>query len=464
MVCSPQRHLIVQQKLKSNETYSFTHHGFNPHHQEGVEYHKQNIGQRMRSFRYIVNSKRIFTKFYSCVIIEKKGGISMLAIFNAELVMRDHLIPEAVLFVEDGRIADFGEMRTTSIPAGCEILDAKGAYVGPGLVDIHSHSGTGVRFIDDPAKATREHLHQGTTSILATPTTRGTIAGYLEQIARIRDAMATPEGASIAGIYMEGPFINPNYGSLSNQKGLNIPRVFDPVPEDYEPLLKAGADIIRVWGTAPEREGIENFVKAAKAANLKVRFAVTHSEATPQQIEALMPYGLCIGTHHTNATGTIVNYPECRGVCVDEGVNYNDAIYAELISDSMGIHVDPYMQRLVRKIKTDDRIILISDQTIHEPIPVPGLEHVTDLNFTYRKDGAIDISGSKLTLNMACRNYMKHTGASIVDAFKVASYNPAKAVGLTDRGEIRKGLRADLVITDIHMNIQNVILGGNIVK
>ena len=388
----------------------------------------------------------------------------MIAIINAELVMKDHLIPEAVLFVEDGKIAGFGEMRTTPIPEGCQILDAQGAYVGPGLVDIHCHSGTGVRFIDDPAKATQEHLDCGTTTILATPPTRGTHAIYADALAKIRAAMNTEEGQTIGGIYMEGPYINAGYGSMSNQKGANAPRVFDPVPEDFQPLLDAAADIIRVWGTAPERENIEVFVKAAKAANPEVRFAVTHSEATPQQIEKLMPYGLCIGTHHTNATGTIVNYPECRGVCVDEGVNYNDGIYAELISDSMGIHVDPYMQRLVRKIKGDDKIILISDQTIHEPIPVPGLEHVTDLNFTYRKDGDIDISGSKLTLNVACRNYMKHTGASIVDAFKVGSYNPSRAVGFYDRGEIREGLRADLVFVDIKMNVKKVMVGGKVVR
>ena len=390
--------------------------------------------------------------------------MKILAITNAELVMHDHLIPEAVLFIEDGKIAGFGEMRTTPIPEGCEIIDAEGAYVGPGLVDIHSHSGTGVRFALEPAKATQEHLQNGTTSILATPSTRSTLSEYLEHIQNIREAMATPEGATIAGIYMEGPYINPDFGSVDNIEKLAKMRTVDTVPEDYEPMLKAGADIIRVWGTAPERKGMEDFVKAAKAANPNVRFAVTHSEATPQQIEALIPYGLCIGTHHTNATGTIVNYPECRGVCVDECVNYNDNIYAELISDSMGVHVDPYMQRLVRKIKGDDKIILISDQTVHEPMHVPGLEHVTDLNFTYRRDGAIDISGSKLTLNVACRNYMKHTGASIVDAFKVGSYNPAKAIGLTDRGEIRVGLRADLIFVDIKMNVSKVILAGNIVK
>lgn len=85
----------------------------------------------------------------------------MLAIINAELVMRDHLIPEAVLFVENGKIIGFGELRSTPIPEDCEILDAKGLYVGPGLVDIHTHTG----------------------------------------------------GENIAGMYMEGPYINPKYGS-----------------------------------------------------------------------------------------------------------------------------------------------------------------------------------------------------------------------------------------------------------
>ena len=144
-------------------------------------------------------------------------------------------------------------------------------------------------------------------------------------------------------------------------------------------------------------------------------------------------------------------------------MNYNSNIYAELISDSMGIHVDPYMQRLIRKIKTDDRIILISDQTDHKNPNPPGFEHVTDLNFTPMENGGIDISGSKLTLNVACRNYMKHTGASIVDAFKVASLNPAMALGMTDRGEICVGKRADLIFVDIKLNVKTVILGGKVV-
>ena len=382
----------------------------------------------------------------------------MKAIINAELIMKDHLIPEAVLFIEDGKIAGYGEMRNTPIPEGCEIIDAKGLYVGPGLVDIHCHSGSGVYFRDDPVKAMEQHKACGTTSVLATPSTRAPEpAAYVEQIGKIRKAMEL-ENSIIAGIYMEGPYINANFGSVMTKPGPGMPRVFEIDPAEYEPLFEAGADIIRVWGTAPERENIEQFVKAAKKANPEFRFAVTHSEATPQQIEALMPYGLCIGTHHTNATGDRIFYPEVRGVCVDETVNYNRDIYAEMICDSRGIHVDPYMQRLIRKIKGEDRLILISDACVFDgPIP-DGYDGVTDLCF----DFAGEIAGSKLSLDVACRNMMKHTGASIVDVFRYASYNPSRAIGFLDRGEIAVGKRADLVIVDHWMKVNKVFFKGEL--
>ena len=51
----------------------------------------------------------------------------MLALIHAELVLHDHFMPEAVLFIEDGIISGFGEMRTTPILDGCEIIDLKGA-------------------------------------------------------------------------------------------------------------------------------------------------------------------------------------------------------------------------------------------------------------------------------------------------------------------------------------------------
>ena len=276
----------------------------------------------------------------------------------------------------------------------------------------------------------------------------------VEQVACVKEAMAKPEGASIAGFYMECPYMNPKFGADRE----NNPWKGPINREEYQPVIDAVGTDAKVWVLAPERENILQFVLDARRNNPTVKFSVGHSEASPQQIEALMPYGLCIGTHHTNSTGDRVFYPEVRGVCVDEAVNYNRDIYAELICDSRGIHVDPYMLRLVRKIKGDDRIILISDACVFDgPIP-PGYDGVTDINFDFEGE----IAGSKLSLEVACRNMMKHTGASIVDVFRYASYNPCRALGFCDRGEIAVGKRADLVIVDHWMKVNKVIFKGEV--
>ena len=378
----------------------------------------------------------------------------MIAIKNATLVMRDHFIPEAVLFIEDEIITGFGEMRNTPIPEGCEVIDAEGLFVGPGLVDIHNHAGGRHWFYDEPIEAAQFNLKHGTTTILACLYFNMNGQQLVEQAACVKKAMATPEGASIAGFYMEAPYMNPKFGADRENNPWKGPINKD----EYQPVIDAVGTDAKVWVVAPERENILKFVQDARKDNPTVRFSVGHSEASPQQIEALMPYGLCIGTHHTNATGDRIFYPEVRGVCVDEAVNYNREIYAELICDSRGIHVDPYMLRLVRKIKGEDRIILVSDACVFDgPIP-PGYDGVTDINFDFEGE----IAGSKLSLEVACRNMMKHTGASLVDVFRYASYNPSRAIGLLDRGEIAVGKRADLVIVDHWMQINKVIFKGEV--
>ena len=378
----------------------------------------------------------------------------MIAIKNAVLVMRDHLIPNAVLLIEGARIAGIGEMRNTPIPDGCEVIDAEGLFVGPGFVDIHTHSDGKVFFQDDPVTAAQHHLKHGTTTLLPALYTGMNTTQYVQAAGILREAMQKPECGNIAGFYMEGPYLNPDFGCDRT----NNPWADGIFKEKYQPVIDACWDLAKVWCVAPEREGIMEYILAVKEKNPNAIFAVAHSAASPQQVEALIPYGLRIGTHHTNATGDRPRYPECRGVCVDEAVNYNREIYAELICDSMGIHVDPYMLRLVRKIKGDDRIILISDAYASDgPIP-PGYDGVDDINFDWEGE----IAGSKLTLDIACRNMMKHTGASIVDVFKFASYNPARAVGFYDRGEIAVGKRADLVIADHWMQVNKVIFKGKV--
>ena len=376
----------------------------------------------------------------------------MKAIVNARLVMRDHIIPDGVLLIADGRIAAFGEARTLRAPEDCEVIDAGGLFVGPGLIDIHTHASDRVFFIDDPVSAARHHLRHGTTTVLPALYFSMDLEGWLDSIATLRSAMADPRCPNIGGLYMEGPYLNPKFGCDKE----NNPWRGPIERAAYQPIIDAAKDLARVWCVAPERENILDFVRDVKAANSGAVFAVAHSEAEPAQMDAVKPYGLRIGTHHTDATGTLQKYPEVRGVCVDEYVNYHRDIYAELICDSRGIHVDPFMLRLIRRIKGDDRLILISDAYAADgPVP-PGYDGVYDINF----DWAGEIAGSKLTLDVACRNMMNHTGASIVNVFQYASYNPARAVGFADRGEIAVGKRADLILTDHDMNVKATMIEG----
>ncbi len=380
----------------------------------------------------------------------------MKAIINATVVLRDHYIPNGVILIQDGIIKEFGEARKLAVLDGAEIIDAKGLYVGPGFVDIHTHSDGYVLFQDEPEKASQHHLKHGTTSLLPALYFSMDTEGYVEAINKLREAMKKPECKNIQGLYMEGPYLNPKFGCDRESNPWKGP----VDKERYMPIIENAYDLARVWALAPERENILDFVLDVKAKNPDAVFSVAHSEASPYDIEAIMPYGLKIGTHHTNATGDRPMYPECRGVCVDETVNYNREIYAELICDSRGIHVDPYMLRLVRRIKGDDRIILISDAYACDgPIP-PGYDDVDDINFDFMGE----IAGSKMTLDISCRNMMKHTGASIVDVFKFASLNPATCVGFKDRGEIAKGKRADLVFVDHMMKVDKVVFNGEVVK
>jgi len=378
----------------------------------------------------------------------------MLAITNCTLVMKDHYIPDAVILTEDGKIVDFG--KKLEIPENAQILDAKGNFVGPGLVDIHTHADGTTYFHEDPAKCSESLIEHGVTSVLPALYYSLNKEDHLAAIEKIKNCIKAGKGKNIAGLYMEGPYLNPDFG-CDKEKNVWKDAI---IKEEYIEILENVKDMAKVWCVSPEREGTLEFVKDVKAQIPGIVFSVAHSTATPEQIEELMPYGLKLGTHHTNATGTIVNYPECRAACVDETVNYNGDIYAELICDSMGIHVQPYMLRLIRKIKGENRIILISDAFVADGPPIPGCEEAFDINF----DWGGEIAGSKLTLDIACRNMMTHTGASICDVFRYASTNPAKVTNLTTKGEIRKGNDADLVIVDPWFNIKNTIIKGEILK
>ena len=375
----------------------------------------------------------------------------MKAVINAQIVLEYGIIWDGGILIDNDEIKNFG--KNIEIPEDAEIIDASGAYVGPGFVDIHVHGGGGYNTIHEPKEAAEHFLKHGETTILATPSYNKNFKEFLGGIRLIKKEMSNLR--NVRGMYMEGPYTNPKYGSHSD---LNPWR--HPInPDEYKVLVDEAGELAKVWTIAPEREGIFEFVEYAKKVNPDAVIAVGHSEATPMQIRAMGKYAPKLQTHSMCATGQSTAWAGTRGMGPDEYCFKENDVFCELISDSLGAHVSSEMQQLLLHNKGVNRIVLISDSTVFdEKYPAPeGLEDAVDLNF----DDKNQLAGSRLTMNMACKNIMSHTSCGIVQAFVMASLNPAKVIGLdSEIGSIFPGKIADLVFVDDRFNVKHVILEG----
>ena len=380
----------------------------------------------------------------------------MLAIKNAKIVLENKIVSNGVLLVDNGKIIDFGCTQSVVIPEECETFDAKGDFVGPGFVDIHCHGGGGFSLCENPVEASKHFLKHGETTVLSTFYTTVSKQKFLENIALFKLEKRKNRIKNIYGFYMEGPYMNPKYGASPE-----LNKWLDKISaEDYKEFVDELGNLAFVWAIAPEREGITEFLEYAKFVNPNAVIAIAHSEATPTEAAKVKKYGVTLQTHCTNATGCINRAAGVRSCGPDEICFLDDEMYAEIICDSQGIHVEPEMLKLILKIKGRDRVILISDSFVsNEPTP-KEFEHITDISF----DASGNLSGSKLTLDVACKNMIMHTACSICDAFAFASTNPARAIGLDNEiGSIAKNKKANLVLVDDDFNVKNVILEGEIV-
>lgn len=381
----------------------------------------------------------------------------MIAIENANLVLEHTILPNGVLLIDGDRIASIGTAESVSIPEDATRFDAKGLYVGPGFVDIHVHGGNGHMFDAEPLEAAKHFLSHGETTVLATLYYNLNKEEFLESIDRVKAAMQQDgAGRAIGGFYMEGPYMNPKYGA-SPEKNKWRGEIRE---EDYLALIERAGTDAKVWAIAPEREGLAPFMQKAREINPQTVFAVGHSEATPKEVQALRHYGIKLQTHCMNATGRPACCGGTRSCGPDEACFLDRDMYAEVICDSLGIHVPADLLQLILLVKGVDKTVLISDSFVsNEPTPA-HLSHVTDLQF----DANGGLCGSKLTLDVACRNMRMHTCCGINDVFLMASRNPARAVGL-DReiGSIEIGKRADLVIVNEDFDVKQVILQGRFV-
>ena len=372
---------------------------------------------------------------------------------NCQIVLENGILWDGALIIEGNKILDFGKERDIKFPENAEIIDANGNYVGPGLVDIHVHGGNGFFTYVQVEEAGEFFLSHGETSIFPTPSAVLNADQLVEVFKNVREKMKTVK--NVKGMYMESPFMNCKFGAFKDDCPWR-----ETIPfETYSKLADEAGDVVKVWMLAPERQDVKGFTEYARKVNPNVVFAVGHSEATPMQIRALGKCKPTIQTHSMCATGRIPVMSGTRGYGPDEFAFKDNDVYCELISDSNGLHVHPEMQQLLLHNKGVEKVILVTDSTIHKNPNPQGLEHIDDLNF----NPAGALAGSKLTLDKACRNVMQSTNCGIAQAFLMASTNPSKALGLDDKiGSIEVGKTADLVIVDDKFNIKKVILEGEV--
>ena len=260
------------------------------------------------------------------------------AIVNTNTVTPNGIIYDGKLVVENNRIFDILEAGDP-IPADAEIIDAMGAYAGPGFVDIHVHGFGSRATYDADAGAIDHFLSHGTTTLLATPYYSLNLDENLQAIQNTKQAIR--KSHVVKGIYMEGPYTNPNYGANADTN----PWRLGILEKEYKVLVDACGKDVMVWTIAPELEGIQSFCSYARQVNPDVVIALGHSEATPYQVKSMGKYRPTLMTHTMNATGRSPVFEGTRGYGPDEYCFSHPDMYAELICDSCGIHVDAALRR-----------------------------------------------------------------------------------------------------------------------
>lgn len=386
---------------------------------------------------------------------------SHIRIDGGTLVTPTELCPEASLWISGDRIAGVGGPEPYA--AEWQVVDAAGAYVAPGLIDVHVHGGKGSDFMDatvaDGHVVTKYHAEGGTTSLLATLGT-DSLENLLSMVRAAADARCvTTDGAKILGTHVEGRYFN------LEKKGCHLERyISDPSPADTEQLLELADEI--AWITlAPELPGSEAFVRALVDRGIIV--SAGHSMATYNQTVEAMEWGLSHTTHLYCAMSSTLKTPPKKEGGVVEASLLHDELTTEIIAD--GVHLPPELMKLSFKCKGADRLVLVTDASRgagmpdgdyifgrkEEGMPIVvrnGIATVPDLSgYASSTIQMID------TLDVACNLI----GATLVEAVTMATLTPARILGADKAiGSLEVGKQADVVVFDDTFTVQRTYVDG----
>ena len=334
--------------------------------------------------------------------------------------------------------------RIASLPT-----DAADCFVSPGLIDNQVNGYAGVSFttgsgpltVAGVLTATRALWSVGVTSYLPTLITHAADT-YCQSLAVLAEAAADPAlQGSILGYHLEGPHISPHDGFRGAHPACHVRPPNWAEMERFQAAARGG---VRTVTVAPETPGCIDFIRRCTAAGIVV--ALGHHDADRATIDAAVLAGARTVTHLGNGCANTINrhdnplWPQLA----------NDALHASLICD--GFHLRDDQIAVFHRVKGTERTILTAD-AVHLAMMPPG-DYVNDLGDTIHlgADGCVRypaqgvLAGAALPLSRGVAKIRQVTGCTLAEAIRMATANPARLYGITDRGELRPGMRADLIV------------------
>lgn len=370
---------------------------------------------------------------------------------NCRLISPDLELSDAAIAIEGKCIKKIYSEKEL-LPQSETIYDAKGKMAVPGFIDMHFHGNHGFDVTDGTLEAlkniARFKLNEGVTTIIPT-----TLTVSEECLVKVMNATAAYQQhipyAKLAGIHLEGPFINSECLGAQNPDFVRKPDIKEVVK------LNNIAKVCLVT-FAIETEGGIKFIK--DLIDLGIVPSCGHSAATYEEYKKAKKAGLKHLTHFCNQM-TKLHHREIG--LVGAGL-LDDDILLEIICDK--VHLCPEMIKLIFKIKNIEKIALITDAIAASWLDdgcfnLGGLE-VKVKNGEARLSSSGALAGSTLRFYDALKNVYEITGLPLKQLIKTTAFNQAKSLGLGMIGKIEPGYYADIAILDNNFRPVTVFVNG----